>query len=62
MKATVVWTSVIALRVPKMSMSNEEQYGLKTKTEYQTRSEHRTRARRVGKIKNTEIWICVMHG
>lgn len=44
------WTNVIAFRVSKMSTSNKEQYVLKSKRGYQARSDHRTSARKVGKI------------
>jgi hypothetical protein len=62
MEKCYAWTNVIAFRVTKMSTSKEEQYVLKSKTGYQARSEHRTSARKVGKINNTEIQTCVMHG
>jgi hypothetical protein len=55
MEKCYAWTNVITSRVPNMSASNKEQYVLKSKTGYQARSEHRTSARKVGKINNTEI-------
>jgi hypothetical protein len=55
MEKCYAWTNVIAFRVPNMGTSDKEQYVLKSITGYQARSEHRTSARKVGRINNTEV-------